>query len=409
LPEAEAADATKQMLLAVTYVHCHGIVHRDLKLENFLYASQGSTHLKLIDFGFSKFHDTKHRMHTSCGTLAYVAPEVLNRSYTSQCDLWSMGVIVFILLSGHMPFYGKEDAQIRDITKGQFVMKAEHWSGVSSHAKAFVKGLLEVNPDKRLTAKAALQQPWIVTNCQELELDFQPMVSALRSWLVAPPLLRACMCMMAWTLTNEQQAMVRDHFIAIDSNHDGAISFLELRSIMVDKHGVPEEEVRAIFSVFTAAHDREIHYSDILAAMTCENIEPDDDLLHAAFSRFDTKGVGHIVAEDFHDLLGVSLEDGHADAFVQEADVKGCGSIDYTEFADYVHDARLRTKSQDAKAWASFALSITLPPPDGSTCANPTLLGSQRRAGSDKKVMQEHPKEMLHGNLEMKDACCVLM
>merc|ERR1719359_1631643 len=86
--EKDAAEATKQMLLAVNYVHSHGIVHRDLKLENFLYDTEGSTHLKLIDFGFSKFFNSKERMHTSCGTLAYVAPEVLGKSYTSQCDMW---------------------------------------------------------------------------------------------------------------------------------------------------------------------------------------------------------------------------------------------------------------------------------------------------------------------------------
>jgi len=401
-PEVEAADATKQMLLAVNYVHSHGIVHRDLKLENFLYDTQGSTHLRLIDFGFSKFYDTKHRMHTSCGTLAYVAPEVLNRSYTSQCDLWSMGVIVFILLSGHMPFYGQDDAQIRNISKGHFVMKSEHWVGVSSQAKSFVRGLLEVNPDKRLTAKAALQQPWILRNCQEPQLDFQPTVSALRSWLAAPPLLRASMCMMAWTLTDEQQAMVRDHFLAIDTNHDGAVSSLELKDVMVKSHGVAEDEVDAIFTVLTAAHDREVHYSDFLAAVACESIVPDDDLLRATFSRFDTKGSGLIVAEDFHNLLGVSVEDGHADAFVREADKEGRGSINFADFSSYVRNARLKMKSPEAKA-----VTITLPP----EATNPTLLGSQRRSGpvAHEKTIKDHAHEPIAVDLDIKDACCNLM
>jgi calcium-dependent protein kinase len=281
-------------------------------------------------------------------------------------------------------------------------MKADHWAGVSSQAKAFVRGLLEVSPDKRLTAKAALQHPWIVRNCKEPQLDFQPMVAALRSWLLAPPLLRACMCMMAWALTNEQQAMVRDHFLATDTTHDGAVSLLELREVMVNRHGVPEEEVLAIFTVFTASHDREIHYSDFLAAMACENIEPDDDLLQATFSRFDTKGVGHIGARDFHDLLGASLKDGRADAYVREAAAEGSESISYAAFAEYVRSARLHMKSPEAKA------AFTIPPP------NPTLLGAQRQAGSEKKTVKDqtvkdHTQDTTAGNLDMKDACCILM
>merc|ERR1712139_469351 len=111
-PEREAADVTQQMLLAVHYIHCHGIAHRDLKLENFLYDRQGSSFVKLIDFGFSRYLQGEgvselRRMKTACGTLSYVAPEVLTDQYTNQCDLWSMGVIVFIMVSGTMPFQGK--------------------------------------------------------------------------------------------------------------------------------------------------------------------------------------------------------------------------------------------------------------------------------------------------------------
>merc|ERR1719221_439021 len=129
--EPDAADAMWQMLLSLNYIHSHGIVHRDIKLENFLYDQKNSDHLKLIDFGFSKMWDPNIKMRISCGTLSYIAPEVLGKCYTSQCDMWSLGVIVFILLAGYMPFSGSEEQQVKNITQGNYKMKTERWHNVS--------------------------------------------------------------------------------------------------------------------------------------------------------------------------------------------------------------------------------------------------------------------------------------
>eukprot|EP00971_Amphidinium_carterae_P017953 353922-Amphidinium_carterae.1 len=118
--EKNAADATWQMLLAVNYMHLHGMIHRDIKLENFLYQSKDSNTLKLIDFGLSKVWEHNTKLALSCGTLSYCAPEVLNRSYTMQCDMWSLGVIAFILLTGHRPFTGSETHQVQCIKTGKY-------------------------------------------------------------------------------------------------------------------------------------------------------------------------------------------------------------------------------------------------------------------------------------------------
>jgi calcium-dependent protein kinase len=413
--EKNAAEATKQILLAVSYLHNHGVVHRDLKLENFLYDNQGSTHLKLIDFGFSKFYDTKSRMRTSCGTLAYVAPEVLHKSYTSQCDLWSIGVIVFILLSGHMPFYGKEKAQLRDITEGNYKMKQEHWRGVSSVAKTFVCDLLHMNPERRLTAKTALQHEWIIGSCEEPQLDLQPTVSALRHWLAAPQLLRACYSMMAWTLDNVQQSKVRDNFLALDTNHDGAVSLTELKSVMVDQYEVPEEEVNRIFAVFVAAHDQEIHYSDFLAAMACEQTELDDDLLCTTFSKFDTNGSGYITDQDLHEVLGASLEGGHAMGLVRQADKHQNGGIDFIDFAEYIRSSRLKLhKAVGGQTETCSLFSQECPPPVRA----PTLLEAQRlEAQRRRNAEKDLPKRTVScgteqrraAALQREDACCNVM
>ncbi|CAK0907927.1 unnamed protein product [Prorocentrum cordatum] len=159
--EQDAAETVNQMLLAVNYLHSHGMVHRDLKLENFLYDKKGSNHIKLIDFGFSKVWDPSAKMHASCGTLSYVAPEVLQCSYTNKCDLWSLGVITFILLAGYMPFAGSDAQQRQNIKAGNYKMKPERWVKVSAEGKDFTFGLLQREPARRLSAEQALAHKWL--------------------------------------------------------------------------------------------------------------------------------------------------------------------------------------------------------------------------------------------------------
>mmetsp|Transcript_25558 Transcript_25558/g.40957 ORF Transcript_25558/g.40957 Transcript_25558/m.40957 type:complete len:550 (-) Transcript_25558:208-1857(-) len=336
LSEKEAAGSTRQMLLALHYLHDHGITHRDLKLENFLYDHENGNLLKMIDFGFSKYSSVNTRMKTSCGTLAYVAPEVLKKSYTSQCDLWSMGVIVFILISGHMPFHGDSDDQLRDIKRGRFEFKPEHWRNISSAGKQFVQSLLEMDPARRLTAKGALEHTWIVQNyTQSKAVVGLPVIDAIRSWSKAPKLQRACLSMMAWSLNNKQQALVRDYFLALDKDHDGAISRTELQAAMEGKLDMPRMEADIVFSAFDG---EEIKYSDFLAAMISTCIEIDDDLLHSAFAHFDADGSGYIDSSELRGILGGKFEGADVDALFDEADATKDGKIDYKEFSDYAQN-----------------------------------------------------------------------
>lgn len=325
LSEDEAADATRQVLLALNYIHSHGIVHRDLKLENILYDTKGGNHLKLIDFGFSKFLDSNGRLHTSCGTMAYIAPEVLKKSYTSQCDLWSLGVITFILLSGHMPFYGGDGIQ-DDILDGSYVMKPAHWKSVSKSAQDFTRALLTVDPRKRLDAKTALQHGWVAKSriAGKAQIN-SSIIDALLLWRTAPKFHRACMLMMAWLLPSEQQATVRDSFLELDKHHDGAICLNDLRDVMVNKFRIAEDEVLEVFRLLDTTHHHEIHYSEFLAAMMSSYIDLTDDLLLNTFHHFDTSNTGAVSAEDFRMLLGDTFEGESVDdlyaAFLAEAKI----------------------------------------------------------------------------------------
>jgi serine/threonine protein kinase len=178
LPEAAIAGLTRQLLGAVRYMHQRDVLHRDLKLENIMFTAYDRHNLKIIDFGLSKIRRKKeNKLVTDCGTLPYTAPEVvLKRSYTDQCDIWSLGVIVFVMLSGQMPFRGSDAELVSAITSGRYAMQAGQWGAISHEARSLVSGMLSVDPRTRLTAKQALQHPWIACCCADLVVPRLPAI-----------------------------------------------------------------------------------------------------------------------------------------------------------------------------------------------------------------------------------------
>jgi len=162
--EADAATVVRQIVSAVQYLHGIGIVHRDLKPENLLLRKVGD-HLSvsITDFGLSKIVGQQTMMMTACGTPSYVAPEVLHATgYGEGVDMWSIGVITYILLCGFPPFYGDTVPEIfEQIMDSNFDYPAEYWGQISPEAKNFVNALLVVDSKKRLSATAALEHPWL--------------------------------------------------------------------------------------------------------------------------------------------------------------------------------------------------------------------------------------------------------
>lgn len=164
--EKDASYLIRQVLEAVDYMHEQGVVHRDLKPENLLYYSPAEeSKIMISDFGLSKMEDSGF-MATACGTPGYVAPEVLaQKPYGKAVDVWSIGVISYILLCGYPPFYDENDANLfAQILKGEFEFDSPYWDEISESAKDFIKNLMCVNVDRRFTCKQALAHPWISGN-----------------------------------------------------------------------------------------------------------------------------------------------------------------------------------------------------------------------------------------------------
>ncbi|KAJ1455161.1 kinase-like domain-containing protein [Pelagophyceae sp. CCMP2097] len=168
--EKEARDLTRILLDALAYLHRRKIVHRDLKPENLLLKSPyNDFDIKIADFGFAKSVDGKS-LDTQCGTPGYVAPEILKGAkYGTEVDMWSCGVIIYILLGGYPPFHDDNHAVLYNkIRAADYTFEPQYWDQVSADAKDLIEKMLIVDPDERLTADQALRHPWFLVGDHEL-------------------------------------------------------------------------------------------------------------------------------------------------------------------------------------------------------------------------------------------------
>jgi calcium/calmodulin-dependent protein kinase I len=169
-PEEEAAELFAQILLSVEYLHSKNIVHRDVKPENILYTAEGGRAIKLIDFGYAGMWAADSPLTGLCGTPDYVAPEVLTwyedddngTPYGKGSDLWSLGVLLYVILSGCSPFSAdEEEALLAQVSEAKYEFYDSEWKAISAPAKDLISKLLVVDPATRLTMEACLAHPWL--------------------------------------------------------------------------------------------------------------------------------------------------------------------------------------------------------------------------------------------------------
>jgi len=334
-----AAETTHMMLLAVAYLHGSQIAHRDLKLENFLYERKDSDHLKLIDFGFAKFWDRSTKMSQACGSVHYVAPEVLAHSYTERADLWSLGVIVYMLLTGSPPFHGS-DAEVLKKVKSGLPHFGSRFVKLTDPARDFVKKLLVLDPSVRLSAAEALEHSFVKSRLRADEgghlLDMDTL-SSLRSFAHASHFKRAVLSMMAWSLSTEDRTELRELFLSMDKENKGTITHSQMKQLMEERFLVDSMEAEALFSSLDANNDDEIAYSEFLAAALQGRVKVHESIIRQTFERFDQDKCGLISVEDLRVIIGNTFEGADVEELIREADTSGDGKIDYDEFLAYFH------------------------------------------------------------------------
>nr|KYP74047.1 Calcium-dependent protein kinase 28 [Cajanus cajan] len=346
--EKDAAVVVRQMLKVAAECHLNGMVHRDMKPENFLFKStKEDSPLKATDFGLSDFIKPGKKFHDMVGSAYYVAPEVLKRKSGSQSDVWSIGVITYILLCGRRPFWDKtEDGIFKEVLRKKPDFRRKPWPTISNAAKDFVKKLLVKDPRARLTAAQALSHPWVREGGEALEIPIDiSVLNNMRQFVKYSRLKQFALRALASTLNEEELADLKDQFDAIDVDKNGSISLEEMRQALAKDlpWRLKESRVLEILQAVNSNTDGLVDFREFVAAtLHVHQLEEDSDkwrhLSLSAFEIFDVDKDGYITPEELRMHTGLK---GSIDPLLEEADIDKDGKISLPEFRKLLRTASM--------------------------------------------------------------------
>ena len=340
--EKEAAEIILQVMSAIEYCHNNGICHRDLKPENLLYLKKGEEKdnpLKVIDFGLSQKTDIKKILSSKVGTAYYVSPEILSGKYNEKCDIWSAGVILYVLLSGDPPFNGPSDGVIYSkIKKMKFDFPSSKWKNISKEAKDLLNHML-LPENERYTASQVIAHPWF-KNAREMKLEKLNFSSKFfKEYNDLNKLQKVVLLFIASRLSENEIKELKDIFTAFDQNKDGQIGFNEFHEGLkkIKSGEINDQIINSYFASIDTDKNGKIDYTEFLAACLEKKIFLKEEKLYEAFSVFDKDQNGKITKDELMSVLKLEPKD---DAYVKEliknADKNSDGAIDYKEFLEFM-------------------------------------------------------------------------
>jgi calcium-dependent protein kinase len=343
--ERKAAETMEQILSAIVYCHDRQIVHRDLKPENVLYESpKPDSPIKVIDFGTSRVFDkdsSNNKMMQKLGTPYYIAPEVLKKQYDEKCDVWSCGVILYILLSGSPPFGGKTDEEImKKVEKGNYSLSREEFKDVSPEAKNLIKKMLEYAPEKRVSAKQALADIWFQNSLKKDKEAVALSTTALQNLkkLTYKSKLQQIVYyfIVNHMTTKEERNDLMRVFKILDKNSDGRLTKEELLEGYNKSIPMNDLEIDDLMKKLDNDGSGSIDYTEFVAAAMDKEKVLTKKRIEACFLLFDKDKSGSISKTELKQMLGGS-ENISEDVWlelIKEVDGNGDGEIGFNEFRD---------------------------------------------------------------------------
>ena len=336
--EKECAKIFKQILEAVNYLHAHGVCHRDLKPENILFSNVADDScLKLIDFGLSKVLDGESNMKKTVGTTFYMAPEVIQGNYNEKCDIWSCGIILYIMLCGKPPFYSQDEDELKKkICSMHYNFDYPEFKKVSQDAINLIKKIL-VSPDKRLSAGEILADPWIKENApnatgENLKQNWEHIEQYSKLNLVQKSIINFT----AFHLTSRETKEFVELFKSLDENSDGVLSIDEIKKgVEQSKFGAKGDNIVKMFEEMDIDKNGLINYTEFISAlMDYEKIK--ENQLLECFNSYDTDDSGKISFKEFCDMIKPETEEEKQDLkdLYDQFDTDGDGEISLKEFKE---------------------------------------------------------------------------
>ncbi|KAJ8756305.1 hypothetical protein K2173_025117 [Erythroxylum novogranatense] len=361
--EIEAAAVVRQIAKGLEALHQANIVHRDLKPENCLFLSkEEDSTLKIMDFGLSSVEEFTDPVVGLFGSIDYVSPEALSQGrISSKSDMWSLGVILYILLSGYPPFVAQSNRQKQQmIMAGDFSFYERTWKNITSSAKQLITDLLHVDPQRRPSAQEVLNHPWVIgDSAKEEEMDPE-IVSRLQSFN-ARRKLRAAAIASVWSTTvflrsrtkklksllgsqdlkEEAIENLRTQFTKLCAKGDNASlsEFEEVLKAMNMSSLVPLAS--RIFDLFDNNRDGTVDMREILCGFSSLKNSKGDDALRLCFQMYDTDRSGCITKEEVASLLRALPEEclpaditepGKLDEIFDLMDANSDGKVTFDEF-----------------------------------------------------------------------------
>ncbi|KAK9939450.1 hypothetical protein M0R45_016145 [Rubus argutus] len=335
--ERAAAALLRTIVQIVHTCHSMGVIHRDLKPENFLLLNKDeNSPLKATDFGLSVFYKQGEVFKDIVGSAYYIAPEVLKRRYGPEVDIWSVGVMLYILLSGVPPFWAESEHGIFNaILRGHLDFSSDPWPSISSQAKDLVRKMLNSDPKQRLTAFQVLNHPWIKDGeAPDIPLD-NAVLSRLKQFKAMNQFKKVALRVIAGCLSEEEIMGLKEMFKSIDTDNSGTITLEELKQGLA-KQGtkLSELEAKQLMEAADADGNGSIDYDEFITATMHLNRMDREEHLYTAFQHFDKDKSGYITTEELESALReYGMHDGRdIREIIAEVDGDNDGRINYDEF-----------------------------------------------------------------------------
>ncbi|KAK6127330.1 hypothetical protein DH2020_038931 [Rehmannia glutinosa] len=366
--ERAAAAVTRTIVEVIQNCHEHGVIHRDLKPENFLFANNKETApLKAIDFGLSVFFKPGERFDEIVGSPYYMAPEVLRRNYGPEIDVWSAGVILYILLCGAPPFWAEtEQGVAQAIIRSIVDFKRDPWPKVSDKAKDLVKKMLNPDPKQRPTAQEVLDHPWLQNAKSAPNVSLGETVRArLKQFSMMNKLKKRALRVIAECLSVEEVAGIKEGFQLMDTGNKGKIDINELRTGLHKLgHQIPDADLLVLMEAGDVNKDGYLDCGEFVAISVHLRKMGTDDHLRKAFEFFDKNETGYIEVEDLKDAFADeadAMSEEITNAIMQDVDTDKDGRISYEEFAAMMKagtDWRKASRQYSRERYNSLSLKL---------------------------------------------------